>query len=219
MLWADKLSPERLVQRATNDLYPEFMEANSKALVAAYITLGQPLSELEEIAQMAIRSWGNHQLAQALEAASQGDQVDICYHPQEFEDRLVKGRRLSRMSMEELEQLTFVEGISSPIREDAATLLVRRTIENAEDEAGIQIRSWYAFRVDYEHDPFDPVKLQLQGWMFGSSSPELRQATVVPLAQMYLAEHFVWWDVYGDGEYNQAIREQLECPVDEPKDE
>lgn len=220
MLWADKLSTDKLIERATNDLYSEFMQANSRALVAAYIILGQPLSELEQIARMAIRTWGNHQLAEALEAGRQGDHIEICYHPQEFEDHLVKGRHLSQMSMEELDRLTFLEGIPSAVRKEAATLLVRRAIEDAEAKAGTQIGSWYAFRVEYEHDPFDPLKDKLQReWMFGSSSPELRAATIIPLAQMYLAEHFVWWDTYGEGKYKQILEEQLECTDDEPEHE
>jgi hypothetical protein len=214
LLWADKLDTERLIERATRHWPPEFREANAKALVAGYIILGRPLDELVAPAQESIRNYGTHELWDALQAGRRGEHITICYKPQEVEDYLVRGKRLSQMTMEELEQLTFIEGISSEVRQAAATLLVRRAIETWGMAAD---SSWYAFRVAHELDLFDPLKLQLQKWMFGSQSPELVRATVLPLAQMYLAEHFVWWewDNGGRGRYHAIIQGQLECPEDE----
>ncbi|MGQ9477583.1 MAG: hypothetical protein ACUVRH_03720 [Candidatus Bipolaricaulia bacterium] len=214
MLWADKLDTERLIERATRYWPPEFREANAKALVAGYIILSRPLDELIRPAQEAIQTYGAYELWNALQAGRQGEHIDICYRPQGFEDYLVRGRRLSQMTMEELEQLTFIEGVSASVREAAATLLVQRAIEAWKMEPN---SSWYAFRVAHELDLFDPLKLQLQKWMFGSQSPELVRATVLPLAQMYLAEHFVWWEWEngGKGRYHAIIQGQLECPQDE----
>ncbi|MCR4405062.1 MAG: hypothetical protein NUW06_07320 [Candidatus Acetothermia bacterium] len=214
VLWADKLDTERLIERATRHWPPEFREANALALVAGYIILGRPLDELVAPAQEAIRNYGTYELWNALQAGRQGEHIGICYRPQEFEDYLVGGKRLSQMTMEELERLTFIEGISSEVRQAAATLLVARAIEAWGMAAN---SSWYAFRVAHELDLFDPLKLQLQKWMFGSQSPELVRATVLPLAQMYLAEHFVWWewDNGSRGRYHAIIQGQLECPQDE----
>lgn len=212
-LWADKLDTERLIERATRHWPPEFREANAKALVAGYIILGRPLEELAGPAWEAVQTYGAYELWNALQAGRQGEHITICYRPQEVEDYLIRGKRLSQMSMEELERLTFIEGISSGVRKAAATLLVQRAIEAWGMAAD---SSWYAFRVAHELDLFDPLKLQLQKWMFGSQSPELVRATVLPLAQMYLAEHFVWWewDNGGRGRYHAIIQGQLECPQD-----
>ncbi|MFQ6090585.1 MAG: hypothetical protein ACE5LD_04020 [Candidatus Bipolaricaulia bacterium] len=212
-LWADKLSTERLIEQATRDWPPEFREANSKALVAGYIILGRSLDELVAPAQEAIHVYGTYELWNALQAGRQGEHIDICYRAQEFEDYLVGGKRLSQLTLEELERLTFLEGVSTEVRQAAATLLVRRAIE----AWGMEVNSsWYAFRVAHELDLFDPLKLQLQNWMIGSQSPELVKATITPLAQMYLAEHFVWWewDNGGRGRYHSIIQGQLECPED-----
>lgn len=213
LLWADKLDTERLIERATRHWPAEFREANALALVAGYIILGRPLDELVAPAQEAIRAYGTYDLWNALQAGRQGDRIEICYRPQGFEDYLVGGKRLSQMSMEELERLTFIEGVTTEVRQAAATLLVRRAIEAWGMEAN---SSWYAFRVAHELDLFDPLKSQLQKWMLGSQSPELVRATVLPLAQMYLAEHFVWWewDNGGRGRYHAIIEGQLECPQD-----
>ncbi|MFQ6117007.1 MAG: hypothetical protein ACE5LQ_01935 [Candidatus Bipolaricaulia bacterium] len=221
VLWADKLSTERLIERATNDLVPEFREANAKALVAGYIILGRPLDELVGPAQEGLRR-GYYELWNALRAGRQGDYIDICYHPQEVEDYVVGGRHLSQMSDEDLEWVTYIEGYSTEVRQAAATLLVQRAIEEAGAKVGVQISSWYAFRVEYEHDPFDPLKIRLQNWQSWGSlgeSPELAAATTIPLAQMYLAEHFVWWEQDTRnperGRYHDIIQTQLECPDDE----
>jgi len=211
VLWADKLSPERLIERATTGWPPEFREANSKALIAGYIILGRPLDELVGPAQEAIQKRGFHELWDALQAGRQGEYIDICYHPQKVEDYLAGGRHLSQMSEAELEQLTILEGVSPEARQAAATLLVRRAIE----DAGVEISSWYAFRIAYEHTKFDPLKIRLQDWQIGSQSPELRAATIIPLAQMYLAEHFVYWTFYHPGKYDRIIEKQRECPEDE----
>lgn len=214
VLWADKLDTERLIERATRHWPPEFREANAKALVAGYIILGRPLDELVGPAWEAIQTYGAYELWNALQAGRQGEHIGICYRPQGVEDYLVSGRRLSQMSMEELERLTFIEGVTTEVRQAAAILMVQRAIETRGMTAD---SSWYAFRVAHELDLFDPLKLQLQKWMFGSQSPELVQATVLPLAQMYLAEHFVWWEWEngGRGRYHAIIQGQLECPRDE----
>lgn len=223
MLWADKLSPERLSERATNDLSPEFREANSKALVAGHIILGQPLDELVGPAQEGTRR-GYYELWNALQAGRQGDYIGICYRPQEVENIFVakKGRYLEDLDDSELLEITMREGYSVEEKEAAATLLVKRAIEDAGIQAGIEIRSWWAFRQprEYELDHFDPLKLKLQNWMWQSNqAPELAAATITPLAQMYLAEHFAWWEQDSRnperGRYHNIIRTQLECPEDE----
>jgi len=208
---ADKLSPERLLERATRHWPPEFREANSKALVAAYIILGRPLDELRIEARRAIEQWGHYELWNALTAGYQGDYIDICYHPPEVPDIKIKGKPLKDLSDEELLEIATREGYTSEEKGAAATLLVSRAIEGV----GVEIGSWYAFRVFYEHTKFDPLKLKLQGWMWYSGvAPELAAATVIPLAQMYLAEHFVWWEWErgGRGRYHGIIQKQLECP-------
>ncbi|HIC95987.1 TPA: hypothetical protein EYP12_05085, partial [Candidatus Bipolaricaulota bacterium] len=213
ILWADKLSPDRLLERAIRHWPPEFREANAKALVAGYIILGRPLDELVGPALEAIHAYGTHELWEALQAGLRGEHITICYRPEEVEDYLVKeeGKRLSQMTIEELERITLLEGVSDEVRQAAATLLVQRAIAAWGMEPG---SSWYAFRVAHELDLFDPLKLQLQDWMLGSQSPELVRATVLPLSQMYLAEHFVWWewDKGGKGRYHMIIQGQLECP-------
>jgi len=143
-LLADKLSPERLLARATRDWPQEFRIANSKALVAGYIILGQPLDELEKAAWEAIREYGTYELRDALVAGRQGDYIDICYHPQEVENIFVarKGRYLETLSDDELLEITTREGYTTEERRAAARLLVRRAIEEAGVEAGIEIRSW-----------------------------------------------------------------------------
>jgi len=224
LLWADKLSTERLIERATRHWPPEFREANSKALVAAYIILGEPLEELEGAAQEAIREYGTYELWDALVAGRQGDSIDICYHPQEVENIFVarKGRYLEDLDDNELLEISTLEGYTVEERRAAATLLVRRAIEDAGTQAGVEIRSWWAFRQprDYELYYFDPLKLKLQGWMwYSNQAPELAAATITPLAQMYLAEHFAWWEQDTRnperGRYHSIIQSQLECPEDE----
>lgn len=223
-LWADKLSPERLIERATTGWPPEFRVANSKAIVAGYIILGRPLEELEEAAQEASRTRGFHELESALRAGRQGDYIDICYHPQEVENIFVarKGRYLEDLSDDELLEITTLGGYTAEERQAAARLLVRRAIEEAGADAGIEIRSWWAFREprDYELYHFDPLKRKLQGWMwYSDQAPELAAATITPLAQMYLAEYFAWWEQDTRnperGRYHNIIQTQLECPDDE----
>jgi len=224
LLWADRLSTARLLERATRHWPPEFREANSKALVAAYIILGEPLDELEEAAGEAIREYGTYELWNALVAGRRGDYIDICYHPQEVENIFVrgKGRHLEDLSDEELLEIATLGGYTARERRAAATLLVKRAIAEAGARAGIEIRSWWAFREprDYELHHFDPLKLKLQGWMwYSDQAPELAAATITPLAQMYLAEHFAWWEQDarnpGRGRYHRIIQSQLECPGDE----
>ncbi len=181
--------------------------------------LGEPLEELEEEAQKAIRQYGTYELWNALRAAYQGDYIDICYHPLTIPDIFIarKGKSLRELSDDELLNIATQEGYTPEEKRAAAMLLVSRAIEGV----GVEIDSWYAFRVAYEHTKFDPLKLKLQDWMWYSSfAPELAAATVTPLAQMYLAEHFVWWEWErgGKGKYHEIIRGQLECPQEEEDD-
>lgn len=222
-LWADKLSTERLIERATRHWPPEFRVANSKTLVAAYIILGEPLEELEGAAQEAIREYGTYELWNALAAGRRGDYIGICYHPQRVENIFIKGKGyLEELSDDELLEVATLGGYTTEEREAAAKLLVRRAIADAGARAGIEIRSWWAFREprDYELYHFDPLKQRLEDWMmYSSQAPELAAATINPLAQMYLAEHFAWWEQDSRnpdrGRYHDIIQTQLECPDDE----
>jgi hypothetical protein len=224
MLWADKLDTEELIDRATHDLYPEFMEANSKALVAGYIILERQLDELARKVGDATQDRQAAEFWEAFEEGKRGNHIDICYHPQEIENIFVgeKGRHLYQLGEDELLDVTQREGYSAQERQAAAMLLVQRAIEDAGAQAGIEISSWWAFRrpKEYELYHFDPLKLKLQGWMWYSGrAPELAAATITPLAQMYLAEHFAWWEQDPRnperGRYHEIIQTQLECPMPE----
>jgi len=196
-LWADTKTIPELIKMATEDLIPEFRMVASKALVAAYMILDKPLQELEELAARAQSLRGFTELGVAIKEALAGKYTSVCREKKE--PIRIKGLELGAMSDYELERLTLI-GSTKEIREAAAATLVERTIQSV----GIEFNSYYTFRLEHEEE-FDAIKLQLTKFIVGSFSPELRAATIEPLAQMFFAEFLITLKP-------DFIREKVQCP-------
>ena len=205
-LLADKKTTDELIALASNDIIPQIRRAASKALVAGFILTDRPLEQLEGAAREAATKRGYRELLEEIDAGRNGDYIDICYYPQEIQDYYVPQirKRLSQMSLEELERVVEVGRVSDEVKRAAAQLLIQREIASV----GVRFTSFYRFRTQHEV-LFDEVKSQLEKWAVGSMSEILKDATVIPLAKMYLAEHFLTlpWSM---------ISGVIDCPAEPP---
>lgn len=184
---ADTKTIPRLIDMATTDGLPEFRLAAARTLVAAYLFIERPLSELDPVIQKVERERGFKELRQAVEEAKQNKVISGCWTLPTLENPVVGGVDLRTKTVEELALLGQF-GNSPQLREAATKMMV---IKYLTPKAKLY-PEWYTYRIRAEVD-FDAVKVQFYLWTVGVSptAVEMKSITLIPLSQIFFAEFLI----------------------------
>jgi hypothetical protein len=171
----------------STDAIPEFRLAAARTLVAAYLFIGRPLSELDPLIQKIERERGFKELRQAVEEAKQGKVISACWNLPTVENPVVGGVDLRTKTVAELEQLA-IYGSSSQLREAATKMMINKYLT---PKARLY-PEWYTYRIKAEVD-FDAVKVQFYLWTVGVApqAVEIKTIALVPLSQIFFAEFLI----------------------------
>lgn len=185
--WADTKPIPRLIEMVSTDAIPEFRLAAARTLVAAYLFIGRPLSDLDPLIQKIERERGFKELRQAVEEAKQGKVISACWNLPTVETPIVSGVDLRTKTIQELEQLAIFGG-SPQLREAAAKMMINKYLT---PKAKLY-PEWYTYRIKAEAD-FDAVKVQFYLWTVGVAphAVELKTIALVPLSQIFFAEFLI----------------------------
>lgn len=184
---ADTKPIPRLVEMVSTDAIPEFRLAAARTLVAAYLFLDRPLSELDPLIQKIEKERGFKELRQAVEEAKQGKVISACWNLPTVENPIVGGIDLRTKTISELEQLA-IYGNSPQLREAATKMLINKYLT---PKAKLY-PEWYTYRVRAEED-FDAVKVQFYLWTVGVAphAVEIKTIALIPLSQIFFAEFLI----------------------------
>jgi len=185
--FADTKPIPRLIEMVSTDAIPEFRLAAARTLVAAYLFIGRPLSELDPLIQKIERERGFKELRQAVEEAKQGKVISACWNLPTVENPVVAGIDLRTKTIPELEQLA-IYGSSPQLREAATKMMINKYLTP-------KVRlypEWYTYRVKAEPD-FDAVKVQFYLWTVGVApqAVEIKTIALIPLSQIFFAEFLI----------------------------
>ena len=185
--FADTKPIPRLIEMVSTDAIPEFRLAAARTLVAAYLFIGRPLSELDPLIQKIERERGFKELRQAVEEAKQGKVISACWNLPTVENPVVGGVDLRTKTVAELEQLA-IYGSSSQLREAATKMMINKYLT---PKAKLY-PEWYTYRIKAEVD-FDAVKVQFYLWTVGVApqAVEIKTIALVPLSQIFFAEFLI----------------------------
>ena len=185
--FADTKPIPRLIEMVSTDAIPEFRLAAARTLVAAYLFIGRPLSELDPLIQKIERERGFKELRQAVEEAKQGKVISACWNLPTVENPVVGGVDLRTKTVAELEQLA-IYGSSSQLREAATKMMINKYLT---PKARLY-PEWYTYRIKAEVD-FDAVKVQFYLWTVGVApqAVEIKTIALVPLSQIFFAEFLI----------------------------
>lgn len=185
--WADTKPIPRLIEMVSTDAIPEFRLAAARTLVAAYLFIGRPLSELDPLIQKIERERGFKELRQAVEEAKQGKVISACWNLPTVENPVVAGVDLRTKTIQELEQLAIFGG-SPQLRQAATKMMINKYLT---PKAKLY-PEWYTYRVKAEAD-FDAVKVQFYLWTVGVApqAVEIKTIALIPLSQIFFAEFLI----------------------------
>jgi hypothetical protein len=185
--FADTKPIPRLIEMVSTDAIPEFRLAAARTLVAAYLFIGRPLSELDPLIQKIERERGFKELRQAVEEAKQGKVISACWNLPTVENPVVGGVDLRTKTVAELEQLA-IYGSSSQLREAATKMMINKYLT---PKARLY-PEWYTYRIKAEVD-FDAVKVQFYLWTVGVApqAVEIKTIALIPLSQIFFAEFLI----------------------------
>jgi len=185
--FADTKPIPRLVEMVSTDAIPEFRLAAARTLVAAYLFIERPLSELEPLIQKIEKERGFKELRQAVEEAKQGKVISGCWNLPTVENPVVAGIDLRTKTVPELEQLA-IYGSSPQLREAATKMMINKYLT---PKAKLY-PEWYTYRIRAEED-FDAVKVQFYLWTVGVApqAVEIKTIALVPLSQIFFAEFLI----------------------------
>jgi len=185
--FADTKPIPRLVEMVSTDAIPEFRLAAARTLVAAYLFIERPLSELEPLIQKIEKERGFKELRQAVEEAKQGKVISGCWNLPTVENPVVGGVDLRTKTVPELEQLA-IYGSSPQLREAATKMMINKYLT---PKAKLY-PEWYTYRIRAEED-FDAVKVQFYLWTVGVApqAVEIKTIALVPLSQIFFAEFLI----------------------------
>ncbi|MCL6641973.1 MAG: hypothetical protein K6T71_01425, partial [Candidatus Bipolaricaulota bacterium] len=111
--FADTKPIPRLIEMVSTDAIPEFRLAAARTLVAAYLFIGRPLSELDPLIQKIERERGFKELRQAVEEAKQGKVIRACWDLPTVANPVVGGVDLRTKTIPELDPPLVDETIST----------------------------------------------------------------------------------------------------------
>lgn len=185
--WADTKPIPRLIEMVSTDAIPEFRLAAARTLVAAYLFIGRPLSDLDPLIQKIERERGFKELRQAVEEAQQEKVISACWNLPTVENPVVGGIDLRTKTIPELEQLA-IYGSSPQLREAATKMLINKYLT---PKAKLY-PEWYTYRIRAEAD-FDAVKVQFYLWTVGVApqAVEIKTIALIPLSQIFFAEFLI----------------------------
>ncbi len=185
--FADTKPIPRLIEMVSTDAIPEFRLAAARTLVAAYLFIGRPLSELDPLIQKIEKERGFKELRQAVEEAKQGKVISACWNLPTVENPVVAGIDLRTKTIPELEQLA-IYGSSPQLREAATKMMINKYLT---PKAKLY-PEWYTYRIKAEED-FDAVKVQFYLWTVGVApqAVELKTIALIPLSQIFFAEFLI----------------------------
>ncbi len=185
--WADTKPIPRLIEMVSTDAIPEFRLAAARTLVAAYLFLDRPLSELDPLIRKIEQERGFKELRQAVEEAKQGKVISACWNLPTVENPVVAGVDLRTKTIQELEQLAIF-GSSPQLREAAAKMMINKYLT---PKAKLY-PEWYTYRIKAEAD-FDAVKVQFYLWTVGVApqAVEIKTIALIPLSQIFFAEFLI----------------------------
>ncbi len=185
--WADTKPIPRLIEMVSTDAIPEYRLAAARTLVAAYLFIGRPLSDLDPLIQKIERERGFKELRQAVEEAKQEKVISACWNLPTVENPVVGGIDLRTKTIPELEQLA-IYGSSPQLREAATKMLINKYLT---PKAKLY-PEWYTYRIRAEAD-FDAVKVQFYLWTVGVApqAVEIKTIALIPLSQIFFAEFLI----------------------------
>ncbi len=185
--FADTKPIPRLIEMVSTDAIPEFRLAAARTLVAAYLFIGRPLSELDPLIQKIEKERGFKELRQAVEEAKQGKVISACWNLPTVENPVVAGIDLRTKTIPELEQLA-IYGSSPQLREAATKMMINKYLT---PKAKLY-PEWYTYRIKAEED-FDAVKVQFYLWTVGVApqAVEIKTIALIPLSQIFFAEFLI----------------------------
>jgi hypothetical protein len=171
----------------STDAIPEFRLAAARTLVAAYLFIERPLSELDPLIQKIEKERGFKELRQAVEEAKQGKVISGCWNLPTVENPVVAGIDLRTKTIPELEQLA-IYGSSPQLREAATKMMINKYLA---PKAKLY-PEWYTYRIKAEAD-FDAVKVQFYLWTVGVApqAVEIKTIALIPLSQIFFAEFLI----------------------------
>jgi hypothetical protein len=186
---ADTKPIPELIDDATKDASAEFRIATARTLVAAYLFIGKPLSELKAIAQQAERDRGFKELSQAIKESEENKvNIEACFILPEIKSTTVDGKNLAGLNKEDLEfQAKF--GTTDNIKRTAAQILIKQVVEPVTKRQP----QWYTYRIK-EEDHFDGVKVQLYNWTLALDNrigKILQEVNLPFLSQVFFAEFLI----------------------------
>lgn len=184
---ADTKPIPKLIEMVSTDAIPEFRLAAARTLVAAYLFIGRPLTDLDPLIQKIERERGFKELRQAVEEAKQGKVISACWNLPTVTNPIVAGIDLRTKTIQELEQLAIFGG-SPQLREAATKMMINKYLT---PKAKLY-PEWYTYRVKAEPD-FDAVKVQFYLWTVGVAphAVELKTIALIPLSQIFFAEFLI----------------------------
>jgi hypothetical protein len=184
---ADTKPIPRLIEMVSTDAIPEFRLAAARTLVAAYLFIERPLSELDPLIQKIEKERGFKELRQAVEEAKQGKVISACWNLPTVENPVVAGIDLRTKTIPELEQLA-IYGSSPQLREAATKMMINKYLT---PKAKLY-PEWYTYRIKAEAD-FDAVKVQFYLWTVGVApqAVEIKTIALIPLSQIFFAEFLI----------------------------
>nr|BAL57955.1 hypothetical protein HGMM_F53C10C29 [uncultured Acetothermia bacterium] len=185
--WADTKPIPRLIEMVSTDAIPEFRLAAARTLVAAYLFIGRPLSELDPLIQKIEKERGFKELRQAVDEAKQEKVISACWNLPTVENPVVAGIDLRTKTVAELEQLA-IYGSSPQLREAATKMMINKYLT---PKAKLY-PEWYTYRIKAEED-FDAVKVQFYLWTVGVApqAVEIKTIALIPLSQIFFAEFLI----------------------------
>jgi hypothetical protein len=185
--FADTKPIPRLIEMVSTDAIPEFRLAAARTLVAAYLFIERPLSELDPLIQKIEKERGFKELRQAVEEAKQGKVISGCWNLPTVENPVVAGIDLRTKTIPELEQLA-IYGSSPQLREAATKMMINKYLT---PKAKLY-PEWYTYRIKAEAD-FDAVKVQFYLWTVGVApqAVEIKTIALIPLSQIFFAEFLI----------------------------
>jgi hypothetical protein len=185
--FADTKPIPRLIEMVSTDAIPEFRLAAARTLVAAYLFIERPLSELDPLIQKIEKERGFKELRQAVEEAKQGKVISACWNLPTVENPVVAGIDLRTKTIPELEQLA-IYGSSPQLREAATKMMINKYLT---PKAKLY-PEWYTYRIKAEAD-FDAVKVQFYLWTVGVApqAVEIKTIALIPLSQIFFAEFLI----------------------------
>lgn len=185
--FADTKPIPRLIEMVSTDAIPEFRLAAARTLVAAYLFIERPLSELDPLIQKIEKERGFKELRQAVEEAKQGKVISACWNLPTVENPVVAGIDLRTKTIPELEQLA-IYGSSPQLREAATKMMINKYLT---PKAKLY-PEWYTYRIKAEVD-FDAVKVQFYLWTVGVApqAVEIKTIALIPLSQIFFAEFLI----------------------------